>query len=675
MVASTSVPLSDKSQDRFISYYMSTQHLMNVTRTEFRSRFEYIDRVYQREMDTSDEQSKAKQANKSGDPSRFQNMTVPVVMPQVEAAVTYQTGVFLTGYPIFGVVSSPEFIDAALQLETVFENNSIRGGWARHLMMFFRDGFKYNFAPIEVDWHQEVTYSVDTNVQRNLKEGTPKEIIWSGNRIRRLDPYNTFVDTRVEPANVYKDGEFAGWTEIMTRIKLKSFIAELPDKIIANIVPAFESGRGASTSTANTGAMSYYVPTVNPAVPEDRNSRGGTNWFTWAGIDATGEKKIDYKDSYEVTTLYAKVLPSEFELKIPKSNTPQIYKLIIVNHQHIIYAELQTNAHAYLPILIGQPLEDGLGYQTKSLATNGTPFQELATAHMTANLASRRRAISDRVLFDPSRISNAAINSANPSAKIPVRPSAYGKNIGESVYQFPYREDQQSHNTQEVEQLLQMANRLNGQNQVSQGQFVKGNKTRKEVDTALRNANGRDQMASILMESQVFVPMKEILKLNTLQFQGGTSLYNREKQQVIEVDPVQLRKAVLEFKVTDGLTPADKVLNSETFAVAMQAFGSAPQLAASYNVGQLFSYMMKTQGAKISDFEKSPEQIAYEEAIANWSNIAQLLIEKGGDPKQMPPQPLPEQFGYTPAQNKPTPKDTSQQAGSSTPPGTAITGA
>ena len=655
MVASSIVNLSPKSQRAFVEYYRSIQSLQNVTRNDSRSRLERVDRQYQRETDRTQEHTRAQAANANFDPDRFQNVTIPVVMPQVEAAVTHQTAVFLTGYPLFGVVAAPSFMDEAIQLESILEDNSIRGGWARELIMFFRDGFKYNQSFVEVDWGEEVTYSVETNLKKDLKRGIPKEVIWSGNRVRRLDPYNTFVDTRVPITEVYKKGEFAGYTEFMSRIELKSFVAALPDKIIANIVPAFESGLGGDMGAKDAGAQNYYIPNINPNVAEEDYKGAGTNWIRWAGLSSTRNTNIDYKDGYELTTLYAKVLPSEFELKVPSSNTPQIYKLHIVNHEHIIYAELQTNAHNYLPILGGAPLEDGLSYQTKSLADNGAPFQQVATAYMGSILASKRRAISDRVLYDPSRITSAHINSANPSAKIPVRPAAYGKNISDAVHQFPYSEDQNGNSMQQIQTLLGLANTLSGQNQAQQGQFVKGNKTLHEFESVMQNAAGRDQLASILLEYQVFIPMKEILKLNTLQFQGGTTIFNRDKDVEVEIDPIKLRKAVLNFKVSDGLVPADKILNSETFSVALQVLGSSPQIAAGYNVPQLFSYFMKTQGAKISDFEKSPEQLAYEQALGAWQSMVQLSIEKEVDAKSVGPQPLPEQFNYDPAANKPSP--------------------
>lgn len=658
MAASTPIPLSNKSQAAFISYYNHTQDRQGVTRDSLRARLTRVDKEYQRQKDLSEEQKRAKAANEAGDTSRYQNMVVPVVMPQVEAAVTYQASVFLTGHPLFGVTAPPKYIDEAMQLETVIEEQSIRGGWTRELMMFFRDGFKHNLSYLEVDWNAEVSYAVETNLQSSLSEGQRKEVIWEGNRVRRWCPYNTFVDTSVPPSEVYKRGEFAGHTEHMTRIELKSLIASLPDKIISNIRPAFESS--AKGAHKHSGAVGYYTPDINPRVSEADMLDSSTNWMSWAGIkDNEKGKAINYKGSYEVTTLYCRVLPSEFDVKVPNSNTPQIYKLLIVNHEHIIYAELQTNAHNYIPVLIGQPMEDGLGYQTKSLAENGEPFQQLATSYMTSIIASRRRAITDRVLYDPSRISSAHINSPNPSAKIPVRPAAYGEDLSKAVYAFPYREDQASTSMQHISAIVGLANGLAGQNQAQQGQFVKGNKTLAEYEDVMQNANGRDQLVSILYESQIFTPMKHILKTNILQYQGGTTIYNREKETEIEVDPIKLRKAVMDFRLSDGLLPSSKILNSDSFSVALQVLGSSPQIAAGYNIAPLFSYFMKTQGSKIHEFEKSAEQQAYEQALQSWQSLAQTAMESGVDPAKLPPQPLPANYGYEPKANKPAPEEAS----------------
>lgn len=649
--------LTRASQEAILQYsrncYTQQSMMFNI-----REQLRAIDLAYIRENDLTKANQRARIANRYGDADKYQNITVPVVMPQVEAAVVYQSSVFLTGHPIFGVVSGAKNADEALQLETVIEDQSVRGKWVAELMKVFRDGFKYNLSAMEVDWCTDTVAALETDLKFSTTQAKPREISWQGNRLKHLNLYNTIFDPRVLPTEIPIKGDYAGYTEIVTRIRLKELIASLPAKIIDNIIPAFNSGLGsAGLGTANS-VESFYIPQLNPNALVDANiQKFTTNWLTWAGI-AGVDSKIAYKDVYQWTVLYARILPSDFSLRVPAKNTPQIWKFIIINHQVIIYAERMTNAHNMIPILFSQPNEDGLGLQTKSLAANVQPMQDVTSAMWNSIIAARRRAISDRTLYDPSRVSEAQINNPNPSAKIPVRPSAYGKPVGESVYAFPFRDDQTGIILQEVGTVLGMADMITGQNKVRQGQFVKGNKTRREFDTVMANANGRDQTTSLLLEAQLFTPLKEMLKINILQYQGATSIYNRELQKDIPIEPEKLRKAVLEFKISDGLTPSDKLINTETMQVAMQVIGSTPQIGAAYNIAPMFSYLMKMEGAKeISNFEKSPEQIAYEQALNSWQGMVATVSEalKGKTPieigeilKQLPPQPTPEQFGYQP---------------------------
>lgn len=654
MAGSTVIPLSTTSQSIFREYLQTTYNIHAQDLSHRRTRMGKIDRLYQREVDKTAEQQNAAAANLRGDSNRLQNITVPVIMPQVETAVAHQTSVFLTEQPLFDVVSTPEFIDSALAMATVIDEQATRGKWVAQFMNMFRSGSKHNMGAVEVSWVTEKTLALDTDVTLNKNEGIPTEVLWSGNQVKWLNNYNLILDPRVDPVECYKDGEFAGYWERMTRLKFKSFLEALPDKIVANVRPALESGIGTGIPGAED-SNAFFTPDINPEMTSEVANSSGTNWESWAGLSKSArEKGIDYKDMYEITTLYCRILPSEFELIVPHSNTPQVYRVIFVNHEHIIYCERQTNAHTWLPILVGRPTEDGTGKQSKSLAKNAEPFQSVTSAMMNSVIASRRRAISDRCLFDPSRITSAQINNPNPSAKIPVRPAAYGKNISDAVYRFDYREDQAANSLMQIQQLLGLSNQLSGQNPASQGQFVKGNKTSDQWQDVMQHASSRDHMASLLWESQVFTPLKHILKINILQYQGGTTLYNRDKQVAVEVDPVRLRKSVMDFKVADGLVPNSKLVNSDILSVAFQVLGSSPEIGAGYNLAPMFSYLMKSQGARIAEFEKSPEQQAYEQAMGQWQQLAQLAIDKGAE--FAAPQPQPEQFGYAPAGPAPTAK-------------------
>jgi hypothetical protein len=201
--------------------------------------------------------------------------------------------------------------------------------------------------------------------------------------------------------------------------------------------------------------------------------------------------------------------------------------------------------------------------------------------------------------------------------------------------------------------VMQMADYANGQNRAKQGQFTKGNRTKFEFQDIMGNASARDQMTAMLIEDQTMSPIKEILKINILQYQPQSTLLDRNKKTLIEVDPVKLRQAVMAFKVSDGLVPAEKIISGEEFAVALQAIGSSPQIGSAYNIAPMFSYLMKTRGADLTPFEKPPEQIMYEQALAAWQNTVQMLLKQNSQlqQNQLPPQPLPQNFNYNPNPN------------------------
>lgn len=649
-----SLPVPEDVQKSIVQYQRNCWTYY-ISLWDMRAKLTQNDLAYQREKDLTAEQAKARRANQYGDSTKYQNYTVPIVMPAVEAAVTYQTSVYLQGTPIFGVVSDAANQDQATAMETVIDDQARKGGWTRELIMTFRDAFKHNISFVEVDWKRQVSAAVESDITfAGGAQGKPVEVIWQGNRIRRLDPYNVFFDTRVSPSKLSEYGEFAGFTELMSRVRLKAFLNELPTKLSNNEKPAFETGLGGA------GFQMYMIPNINPDSLQPGRTYTDFDWYSWAGISEANpftDARINYRGAYEVTTLYARIMPSDFNnWKVPAPNTPQIWKFIIVNSQVLVYAERQTNAHNRLPIMCCVPYDDGLDYQTKSLLDNIKPVQEISTAMINSALASRRRAISDRGLYDPSRVSEANINSANPSAKIPVKPAAYGLPLNEAYYPIPFNDNQSGVIFQEIGQLAQYANQITGQNPARQGQFVKGNKTLHEFDTIMANANSRDQMVALLMEDQFFTPLKEILKINILQYQAGTQLFNSTQKQTVTVDPLALRKTVMAFKVSDGLTPTDRLISSDALQSAFQVMAQAPTIGQDYNMPDMFAYLMSTQGADLKQFKKDPNQVAYENAAQQWQQLAMMVAQKGGDISKIPPQPTPQQFGWDPN----APKNTDQ---------------
>lgn len=577
--------------------------------SDFRALLRYRDRAYQRQLNTTAEHIKAVRANMSGDSRKIQDMTVPIVMPQIESAVAYQAGVYLTSYPIFGVVSYPANQNQALQFETALGEQSVRYGWARELLKIFRDGFKYNFGAAVVSWERTPLKSVitDTSIsQAGL--AALREYSYGGNCIKHVDPYNCFMDMTVAPADLHTEGEFFGYNKILSRVQLKKLFSVLDMQKTTSAAEAFKSSFSGNTQD-ETSATSYYTPEINQYLNLSQVDFGGSNWGRWMGITGSNQGKLSYRDHYLVTHFYCRALPSDFGAR---GNQVKIYHAIIVNWQEVIFAEELNVGYDYLPCFVMQPYEDGLGYQTQSMLDNALPFQDMSSALWNISLESKRRLVFDRLIYNPRLIDKKDIDAVSSVSRIPLRNASLAKDdntMARAIYQIPYREDNSGTNIQMSEMISAMADQATGQNKVDRGQFQKGNKTKTEFETTMTNSNSRQQLCSLAIEYQFMTPIKEVVKANTLQYQTAGTILNRDLRQEVAVDPVELRKAMLEFKLTDGQLPAEKMLNSNLLTVFLQTAQALPAVGTEYDVMGMFLYWAKLQGAYwLEDFKRSPEQ-------------------------------------------------------------------
>lgn len=601
--------LSIPQRQEFLQYAKDCAERAGSSLSDFRALLRYRDRAYQRQLNTTAEHIKAVRANMQGDARKMQDITVPIIMPQVESAVAYQAGIFLTSHPIFGVVSTPDNMSAAMQFETVLGDQSVRYGWPRELLKIFRDGFKYNFGAACVYWKKTPLKSVvtDTNIS-SAGLAAIREYSYGGNCIKRIDPYNCFMDMTVAPADLHSEGEYFGWNEVVSRVQLKRMLSLLDSDKTTSATDAFNSSF-AGSGQDETSAMSYYTPEINKYLDLSTVNIGGNNWGQWMGLAQGSNSKLAYKDHYVLTHFYCRALPSDFG---SRGNQVKMYHGIIVNWSTVIFVEELNVAYDSLPCFVMQPYEDGLGYQTQSMLDNALPFQDMSSALWNVSLESKRRLIFDRLVYNPRLIDKKDIDPVSSVSRIPLRNANIGKDdnaIARAVYQIPYREDNSGTNIQMSEMISAMADQATGQNKVDRGQFQPGNKTKTEFQETMANSSSRQQLCALTIENQFMTPVKETVKANTLQYQSAGTILNRNERQAVDVDPVELRKAMLEFKMTDGNLPADRLMNSDMLMVFLQTAQAIPAVQSEYDILGMFLYWAKLRGAYwLEDFKRTPEQ-------------------------------------------------------------------
>lgn len=633
-------PVLSEETTRALLEYVKQARQSFYRSTQLRDSMLIVDRYYNRTYGVSERDVRARLANMLGKPVQVVDFIVPMVMPQVETATGKLAATFLEGSPMFMAGASPEYEDAALQFNTIVKENSSRTAWDAAFIKAFRDGFKYNISGLHVFWDMETTWGVQNDASNNPSR---VEVTWSGNKVQALDMYNTFWDLRVDPSAVARDGDVIGFTEVLTPSKMKKYTNRLFQLVPARITVAALNSKPMQLPL-NAESMLYYVPDIT-GMSSHATKGPVSDWNQFFGSSGMSNAAgtVEYSTAYFRTTVYVRLIPSAYKINVSDANHPQIFKLVIINDSVLLEFERLNNAHDLFPILLCQPYQDGHRLQTLSLAENLMDMQDLSSNMWNATLASKRRAVSDRGIYNPLMIDKKDINSPNPAAKIPLRAAGYYQPITSAYFPIPYRDEQTPAFMQIAKGIEQYSYVAAGTNPMQQGQFVRGNKTKSEVDDVMEGTDYRERLASIAVRSSLLIPARTIILNNTLQYQPATTYMNTEEEKAVEIDPVKLRNAQLMFKIGDGFSPLDREMSTEEFAVALQTIQSVPAIGAEYRVGDLFAHLMNLRGADLKPFRKTQAERMYEQQLMAWQQQAALAADKGVQFTVPMPQPPSEQ--------------------------------
>lgn len=611
MAEPSNLQLSKEAQANIIAYAnkILTAHKQF---NQLHNKMEIIDQAYARFKATGLEEDAAVPC---GDVFAKDDITPPIVVSQVDSLVAYWGEVFLSGYPMFPVVSTPAKRKWAEQLESLLDDHSTLGAYPRQLLLFFKDAAKYNFSALEADWTQISQYSVlgDFSAPGAQKvDVSPKYFT----KLTRRDPYNVVWDYNVAPADVAAEGDYAGYIEILNRTKLKRLLNRYTaSREVYNARQAEESAEG----TVSAFSSYYREP---PEISDVINSRKPFDQVDWEAYLQTGPARSKIRragkaDNFEVFTFYARILPAEFGLQAPKPKHPQIWKFAIVNNQIVIHAKRIISAYDMLPMLFGQPNEDGLGVQTQSIGESVIDFQEAASTLYNIRFAAARRSVSDRALYDSDMINPKHINSKAPAPKIPVSiKGIQGRSIRDAYHQIPFDMRGTETTLQDAATINEFAKELTGLNNARRGQFQKGNKSVTEWNDVMGNSDGRTRLSALLLEHQIFVPLKFMLSLNVFQYGENTIVVSQKTGEVLEVDITELRKHTMSFRLADGYTPKSKLASMDMLQVGMQMLMSSEILQQSFGnmLPSMFAHMMQLGGVRgLEEYTPEAQRQATEE--------------------------------------------------------------
>lgn len=568
---------------------------------------------------------------------------IPIVASQVDTVVAHLVDVFLGKPKLFEVIGSADHIKAASTFETLVNYHAQINTYGRQLQLLFRDAAKVNLCALETSWEeQEELGSLDANsliVGRQpsgVQASVLQEEVQYATRIKRIDLYNLIVDYRVPPSDVSAKGEFAGYVELMSRTAFKMLLNKYSRaRQHMNVVKAEKILVRQSNGRYNTQDYQFH-PQVSRYLNSTEFLQGGTYMDFLAGNEESPHTSMGYGivgDMYEVSTFYVRVIPKLLGIKAPKASTPQIWKFQMVGRDYLIYAAPVVTAYDQLPILVGQLIEDGLGYQTKGIGESQIPFQTLATDLFKARMASSRRALSDRALYDPTMINSDDVNTKTPAAKIPVRNLGLGKSLRDAYHPLPFEDNSVMHTLTDINTTIQMSQMMYGINSFAQGQTQKGNRTLGEFNRINAGSSSRLRVFSLMVEYQIMQPLRAMIKVNILRHNLQLIAIDPVQGELQEVSPAELLTSILEFKVSDGFSPRESSGDVQALQAAFMTLQNLPRLQAEYDIGKLFAHLMQSVGVRdVLQYQVSAEdkQAIIAKAMPFLNEMLAMVQPQGG---------------------------------------------
>lgn len=536
-------------------------------------------------------------------------LEAPVIISQIETAVAVLMDTFLSGYPLFGVVASPERQLQAQQVETLIAYYDERGAWKNNLIRFFRAATKYYVAPIGlVD-----KFGYDLMGEIDLGDTTgPKARKVNAYVLPDLitpDPYNMLFDYRVLPADLATQGDYVGYAKMMTHVSLRAMITAMQNA--GNLTEEGLVNLDKLDDTSIPYDRYYMRPIVN-----DMGTAPQGRWDIWLAGNERARSRITAQSYYYnkhtfVRRLWIRILPEDFELTRYASRTPQVFELVVCNDTYIIYFKPVYLRDNSFPLGMVDMQNDDFGYNGKSEVDLFAPFQRAATTLLTAAALGAERSVDDRAIYDPNYISKANLTRKSGSAYIPLTKSlAMDKSIAQVYHSTPFDASASYALPSLIREIVGTAQMFRGRNNFAQGLPMKGNRTLGEFSEVQQNSDTRQQMPAMLLEATAFTDLKSWLKQWITNKATPTTRLNQRTKVAVQIDPQTIAEIDYEFALSTGYFSKAMLAGTEVVSKAFQTVAQVPALQQGYDLPSLFAYLMSLEGAKDLDKFKIAQQPA-----------------------------------------------------------------
>lgn len=590
--------LTDNQHTELLEYLLARVRAGYAFRDRYEHRWTRIDREINSYMKNAQEDSERDRKNQKGEGvSPLQHKT-DLLFGHLNESLTYISGVLAPDLDMYEAISHEEKMAAAQSFTAKMNKDAQVFDHYSQLLLAVLDALRYNFAPLYTCWEQRFGTTIQNSPagaagvateEPEIKDG----IIWTGNSIKALDPYNFSFDYSVPPSRLFADGEFCAWTEELTSFRLRQMFAK---------EQAFGMEDLAKTNYLQApGNMTEFFKSNERDIlsPHLLGGTGGSE--SWVKIFANGANMtVPGQDhmaaAHAITTLYIHIPGRNFGLATATERDQyRIWKFRILNQQVIIYAEEIKNAHGYLPVSIGHSLLDRT-LEAMTFAERLNHIQQQESFDINAHIMETRRSVNGGLVFyDSNKIPALAGDNQDLTGggRIPVELQGDQDDIRRHIYVADIQPS-----------IRDLANQLGVYDQraqrtlpSAQANQVAGldRATQFQAAAVVQSAARSNLIIARRFDQTCFVPCRHMQHRNLLAFGEQQEIIGQDGK-LTQTNPSEWRGANLEFATASGLRGLDRLAYTLNMRELLAMVTQSQQAAQQFDIVKLMNYVSQLFG-------------------------------------------------------------------------------
>ena len=549
-----------------------------------------IDKTLTAYIPLSDEEDKSK----SFDSRKPVSIVFPHTHAILESLLSYMTAAFLPG-PVFryeGV--GPDDVIGAILLTKAIDLQCTQNKVGLNLHTQFRDGFAYGIGASIPSWKTKraivskmedrgfISSLTDKFIKKDSQKVEREEVVFEGNTLVNIDPYNVLLDPNV-PAHAVQEGEFFGWVE---HTNLMAVLEEDKEEGIFN------------------GRYVKHMKGARTAILNEDSSGRETRF---------GGKPMDNSEStnpVDIVHMYIKIIPEEWGLG--NSEYPEKWYFQIAGDRILLQATPIGLNHGDFPVTINAPDFDGYSTTPVSRLEMLYGLQGTLDWLFNAHVANVRKAVNNMFVYDPYLINSNDLEDPKAGGLIRTRKPAWGKGVKDAIQQLNVQ-DVTRQNIADSSWLVQWMEKIGSTDGAMMGSLRNSGPDRlssAEYQGTAKGAFSRLERLARITGMQMMQDLGHFFAAHTQQYATQDTYVNvlgdwvqvllkeyggKVKRGRLKISPKDLL-IYYNVMVRDGSVPGGNY--SQVWERMFEVIAQHPELGQQFDLVRIFKHIARNNGAK-----------------------------------------------------------------------------